>query len=119
MRKVLVLALVLSVSLIASPAAAARVAVLMSAKVTEYEEALRGFKESTAHQIVATYDMDGDVDRGRKYLAEIETKLKPDLIFAVGSWALQVVVSCPTSVPVRYARLIKQKQYSSKLPLAS
>jgi len=37
MRKVLVLALVLSVSLIASPAVAARVAVLMSAKVTEYE----------------------------------------------------------------------------------
>ena len=92
MRKLLALALVLSGSLIATPAAAARVAVLMSAKVTEYEDALRGFKESTAHQIVATYDMDGDVDRGRKYLAEIEAKVKPDLIFAVGSWALQAVV---------------------------
>jgi putative ABC transport system substrate-binding protein len=106
MRKLLALALVLSGSLIATPAAAARVAVLMSAKVTEYEDALRGFKESTAHQIVATYDMDGDVDRGRKYLAEIEAKVKPDLIFAVGSWALQAVVGRQTSVPVVYAMVL-------------
>jgi putative tryptophan/tyrosine transport system substrate-binding protein len=90
----------------ASPAAAARVAVLMSAKVAEYEDALRGFKETTSHQVVAMYDMDGDVDRGRKYLLEIETKIKPDLIFAVGSWALQVVVSRPPSVPVVYAMVL-------------
>lgn len=106
MRKLLALALFLSLSFLASPAAAARVAVLMSAKVAEYEEALRGFKEATPHQIVAVYDMDGDVDRGRKYLADIETKVKPDLIFAVGSWALQVVVSRPTSVPVVYAMVL-------------
>ena len=106
MRKLLALTLFLSISFLASPAAAARVAVLMSAKVAEYEEALRGFKEATAHQIVATYDMDGDVDRGQKYLAEIETKVKPDLIFAIGNWALQVVVSRPSSVPVVYAMVL-------------
>ena len=106
MRKPLALALFLSITFLASPAAAGRVAVLMSAKVAEYEEALRGFKEATAHQVVATYDMDGDVDRGQKYLAEIETKVKPDLIFAIGNWALQVVVSRPTSVPVVYAMVL-------------
>ena len=106
MRKLLALTLFLSISFLASPAAAARVAVLMSAKVAEYEEALRGFKEATAHQVVATYDMDGDVDRGQKYLAEIETKVKPDLIFAIGNWALQVVVSRPSSVPVVYAMVL-------------
>jgi putative tryptophan/tyrosine transport system substrate-binding protein len=106
MRKLLALALFLSISFLASPADAARVAVLLSAKITEYEDALRGFKEVTPHQIVAMYDMDGDVDRGRKYLAEIETKVKPDLIFAVGSWALQVVVSRATSVPVIYAMVL-------------
>lgn len=106
MRKLLALTLFLSITFLASPASAARVAVLMSAKVAEYEEALRGFKEATAHQVVATYDMDGDVDRGQKYLAEIETKVKPDLIFAIGNWALQVVVSRPTSVPVVYAMVL-------------
>jgi len=106
MRTLVALAVFLSVCAIANPAAAARVAVLMSAKVPEYEEAFRGFKEATAHQIVATYDMDGDVDRGRKYLAEIEAKVKPDLIFAVGSWALQAVVGRQTSVPVVYAMVL-------------
>jgi putative ABC transport system substrate-binding protein len=105
-RPFLVLALVLSLGLTASPAAAARVAVLMSAKVNEYDEALRGFKEATHHEIVSVYDMEGDLDRGRKYLTEIETKVKPDLIFAVGIWALQVVVGRPSAVPVVYAMVL-------------
>ena len=65
MLKVLALTLALSLTVMASPAAAARVAVLMSAKVSEYEEALKGFKESTPHQVAAVYDMDGDLDRRR------------------------------------------------------
>src|SRR5262249_31036769 len=48
----------------AAPAEAARVAVLLSAKVAEYEDALKGFREATPHTIVAVYDMDGDLDRG-------------------------------------------------------
>ena len=89
------LVLVLSPAALAGTAEAGRVAVLLSAKVSEYEDALKGFKEATPHEIVAVYDMDGDLDRGRKQLAEIETKIKPDLIFAVGIWALQVIVSRP------------------------
>ena len=107
MLKLLALALALSLTVMASPAAAARVAVLMSAKVSEYEEALKGFKETAAgHQVAAVYDMDGDLDRGRKQLAEIEEKVKPDLIFAVGIWALQAVISRPTAVPVVYAMVL-------------
>ena len=100
------LILVLSLVFTASPALAARVAVLMSAKVNEYEEALKGFKETATHEIVAVYDMDGDPDLGRKYLVEIETKVKPDLIYAVGIWALQAVVSRPVSIPVVYAMVL-------------
>jgi len=106
MLKLLALTLALSLTVMASPAAAARVAVLMSAKVSEYEEALKGFKETAAHQVAAVYDMDGDLDRGRKQLAEIEEKVKPDLIFAVGIWALQAVISRPTAVPVVYAMVL-------------
>jgi putative tryptophan/tyrosine transport system substrate-binding protein len=50
--------------------------------------------------------MDGDLDRGRNQLAEIESKVKPDLIFAVGIWALQVVVSRPPTTPVVYAMVL-------------
>jgi putative tryptophan/tyrosine transport system substrate-binding protein len=100
------LVLTLSLALGASPADAARVAVLLSAKVNEYEDALKGFRESTSHQIAVVYDMDGDLDRGRKQLAEIEEKIKPDLIFAVGIWALQAVVARPPSVPVVYAMVL-------------
>jgi len=106
MLKLLAFTLALSLTVMASPAAAARVAVLMSAKVSEYEEALKGFKETAAHQVAAVYDMDGDLDRGRKQLAEIEEKVKPDLIFAVGIWALQAVISRPTAVPVVYAMVL-------------
>jgi len=106
MRKLLVLVLFLLPVVMASPAAAARVAVLMSAKVDEYEDAVRGFKGAFPHQIVALYDMDTDLDRGRKQLADIESKVKPDLIFAVGIWALQVVVSRPSPVPVVYAMVL-------------
>ena len=106
MRKLLALVLVLFPVVMASPAAAARVAVLMSAKVDEYEDAVRGFKGAFPHQIVALYDMDTDLDRGRKQLADIESKVKPDLIFAVGIWALQVVVSRPSPVPVVYAMVL-------------
>ena len=40
-----VLVLILSLAAMASPAAAARVAVLLSAKVSEYEDALSGVRE--------------------------------------------------------------------------
>jgi len=96
----------LSLVLLASPAAAARVAVLLSAKVSEYEDALKGFRETSPHQIAAVYDMDGDLDRGRKQLAEIEEKIKPDLVFAVGIWALQAIIARPPSVPVVYAMVL-------------
>jgi putative tryptophan/tyrosine transport system substrate-binding protein len=102
----IVLVLMFSLAAMASPAAAARVAVLLSAKVSEYEDALKGFRESNPHQIAAVYDMDGDLDRGRKQLAEIEDKIKPDLIFAVGVWALQAVIARPPSVPVVYAMVL-------------
>src|SRR5262245_32549834 len=104
--RLLPLALALSLAFMATRAEASRVAVLLSAKVNEYEEALKGFKEAAPHEIAAVYDMDGDPERGRKYLAEIETKVKPDLIFAVGIWALQAVVSRPVAVPVVYAMVL-------------
>jgi putative tryptophan/tyrosine transport system substrate-binding protein len=91
---------------LAVPAFGANVAVIMSSKVDEYQEALRGFKDVARHRIVAEYDMGGDPDKGPSIVAEIETKIKPDLIFAVGIWALQAVLSQPTEIPVVYAMVL-------------
>jgi putative ABC transport system substrate-binding protein len=91
---------------VARPALAADVAILLSANVDEYQRAVKGFKATARHRIVGEYDMEGDFERGRKILAEIDTKTKPDLIFAVGIWALQVVVSQPTTAPVVFAMVL-------------
>jgi putative tryptophan/tyrosine transport system substrate-binding protein len=107
MRKILLPLLVLaSIVGAAGSASAGDVAVIMSARVDAYEEALRGFKRSLRHRIVVEYDMAGDFDRGRAILSEIKSKVKPDLIFAVGIWALQVVVGETTNIPVVYAMIL-------------
>jgi putative ABC transport system substrate-binding protein len=87
--------------------AAKNVAVIMSADVDAYREALRGFKGKLDFPaIVAEYNMEGFFDRGQKILTEIQTKVKPDLIFAVGTLALQVVAGQVTDVPVVYAMVL-------------
>jgi len=48
----LVLAVLLSLAVLVAPAEAARMAVLLSAKVAECEDALKGFRDSTPHTIV-------------------------------------------------------------------
>jgi putative tryptophan/tyrosine transport system substrate-binding protein len=106
LRSFVILLMVSTMVGVTSPALAANVAVIMSSKVDDYKEALRGFRETAKHRIVAEYDMGGDPERGPSIVAEIETKVKPDLILAVGTWALQAVLSQPTSIPVVYAMVL-------------
>jgi len=107
MKNVLIpLAILVFIGRVASPVDAADVAVIMGANVNAYKEALRGFKETLPRRIVAEYDMEGDFDRGQKIMSEIQAKIKPDLIFAVGTWALQVAASRTTSLPVVYAMVL-------------
>lgn len=90
----------------AVPVRAADAAVILTADVDAYSDALKGFKAALRHKIVAEYSMEGDFDRGRKQVSEIRAKVKPDLIFVVGIWALQVVAREATSVPVVYAMVL-------------
>jgi putative ABC transport system substrate-binding protein len=85
--------------------AAGGIAVLMSSREAEYKEALRGFKETAKQPVVAEYDMEDDLDRGRKQLSEIEAKVKPELILAVGFSALQAVAN-QTDIPVVYCMVL-------------
>jgi putative ABC transport system substrate-binding protein len=88
------------------PAAGGELAVLMSAPVDAYREALGGFKETVGRPVGKTHDMKGDVERGKRILAELGSGEKPDLIFAVGVTALQAVLQQPSEVPVVYAMVL-------------
>jgi putative ABC transport system substrate-binding protein len=90
-----------------SAAGAGDIAVLMAADVDAYREALEGFKAGLKnHRIVAELNMDGDVSRGGRLMADIRAKTNPDLVFAVGVWALQAAVEKPGPFPVVYAMVL-------------
>jgi putative ABC transport system substrate-binding protein len=97
---------------LASPAvrtgdsAAAEIVVLSSAQVDAYKAAVRGFTAVTRDRIMAEIDMEGDLERGRKAIASLRAKQKPDLILAVGLWALQAVLSHATDIPVVFAMVL-------------
>jgi putative tryptophan/tyrosine transport system substrate-binding protein len=108
----LTLAVLLSL-LQAGSAQGAQVAVITSADVDAYKDALRGFKRVLRHQIVAEYDMEGNLETGKQMLADIQSKIKPDLILAIGPWAFQVTAAQATNMPVVYAMVLNP---SSLLP---
>jgi putative tryptophan/tyrosine transport system substrate-binding protein len=108
LRSIPLLALLLLLGVVLAldrSSAAGGIAVLMSSREAEYKEALRGFKESARQPVVAEYDMEDDVDRGRKQLAQIEAKIKPELILAVGFSALQAVAN-QTDIPIVYCMVL-------------
>lgn len=99
---------VMGMVLALAPARASAVdaVVLLSANAEEYHKAVKGFAQASDCRIVATYDMRGDVAKGREHLQQIETKDKPALIFAVGIFALQAVAKDPPRIPVVYSMVL-------------
>jgi putative ABC transport system substrate-binding protein len=100
-----VVSVLLAILGVAARARAANIAVFISSDADEYKEALKGFKEAAGQHAVTVFDMYGDLDKGRKALAEVERKGKPDLIFAIGTWALQVTAA-QADIPVVYAMVL-------------
>jgi putative ABC transport system substrate-binding protein len=92
------------------------IVILFSAKVDVYREAVRGIENALRHEIVAEYDMRGDFDRGRRLLAEIQAKENPDLLIAVGVWALELVVQESPDVPVIYTMVLNPPTVVGEAP---
>lgn len=87
----------------------ADIAVILSAKAGAYEKATDGFRrfcEGRNMRIVKVYNMKGDFDAGRQILSEIESQLKPDLVYVVGMWALELIVQQRPDLPVVYAMVL-------------
>ncbi len=68
----------LLLSIPAGTAVGVDVAVILSADVGAYQDAIRGFRESQSHRIVASYGQLGRIDEGRAALAE-QLRIEPDL----------------------------------------
>lgn len=66
---------------------------MMSKEADPLREALEGFKDTARYPIGTPYNIDGDLNQGRKFLEEIESKAKPGLLFTLGAPALQVATS--------------------------
>ena len=99
------------------PAAAGDVVALISAPVEAYEEALKGFEGSLrGHRVVKAHQMGGDLKRGRAILAELPAEQKPDLVFAVGLWALEAALKQPAGVPVVYAMVLNPASVVGRQP---
>jgi len=91
----------------ARTARAGDVVVLMSAGVDAYREAQHGFESGLrGHEVVETLQMEGDVDRGRELLAKMPADRKPDLVFAVGVWALEAALDGAGGIPIVYAMVL-------------
>jgi ABC-type uncharacterized transport system substrate-binding protein len=86
-------------------ARAGDVVVLLSADVPAYRNAVEGF-EKAGHHVVKTYNMKGDFNRAQEYLNEIDRDVQPDLVYAVGIWALQATAQHKMKVPVVYAMVL-------------
>jgi putative tryptophan/tyrosine transport system substrate-binding protein len=92
--------------LVIPPASAAEIAVILSASVQPYHEALAGFKETAGHPVVAVYDMNADIERGLRAVHEIQTDVRPDLLLAIGPWALRAVSAEESDIPVVFTMVL-------------
>ncbi len=98
--KIFILILVTGV---VGPIYAGDVAVIKSSGAAVYKESLEGFRQTIRHRVVAEYDMRDDYERGRKALEKLQSTVNPNLLFTVGTPALQVASQKKSSLPAVYS----------------
>lgn len=93
----------------AASAEGAKIIALKSADVDVYNDALEGFTSTVRESAVLEYDMEGDFQQGKKFLARLKSGPRPDLIFAIGIWALQLVAAETQDIPVVFAMVLNPR----------
>ena len=87
-------------------AESSNIAILLSADAPAYQEAIEGFRQTTSHRIVAQLDMKGDPSRGKRLLGQVVKHDRPDVILAVGVWALQAASAYGPDIPIVYVMVL-------------
>jgi putative ABC transport system substrate-binding protein len=84
-------------------ARAADVAVVLSSDAAAYQEALEGFREVVRHRIVAVQTLKSDPANWRDEVRRLRSVIEPDLVFVIGTPALQAVAGELANIPIVHA----------------
>jgi putative tryptophan/tyrosine transport system substrate-binding protein len=79
------------------------VAVLMSSDAKVYSDVMEGFKEVVRHHTVHVQTLTNHPDGWRDQLRKLRTVIEPDIVFAIGTSALQAAAGEITNIPVVHA----------------
>jgi putative ABC transport system substrate-binding protein len=82
---------------------AADIAVVISSDATVYQEALEGFREVVGHRISSVQTLKDNPAGWRDELKKLRSVIEPDLVFVVGTSALQAVANEITNIPIVHA----------------
>lgn len=81
--------------------------VVKSADAAVYREAIEGFQAVTALSVADLFDLEGDIGNGPAVVRKIKAMPgKPDLIYAVGIYALQALVGQITDIPIVFSMVL-------------
>jgi putative ABC transport system substrate-binding protein len=105
--------LFLSLVVAAVPAGAENIAVVMSSDAPAYNEALKGFRETTQHRIVSVQTLKSDASTWRGEVQKLRSVVEPDLVFVIGTSALQAIAGEITNIPVVHAMVFNPLSVSS------
>ncbi|MCP9449309.1 MAG: ABC transporter substrate-binding protein [Nitrospira sp.] len=110
------LSTVLNLSVLPSPLGAYEIAILKSANIAAYNQAVVGFKSSMPPDTVfVEYDLKGDPNMGRMYAGKIRAS-GADLVLAVGSKAATAARLEILDIPVIYSMVLHPTKYDLKAP---
>ena len=97
-------------------AVAAEVAILKSADLPAYNQALAGFKAAMpSSNTITDYDMRGDIARGQK-LARTIRDSEASLVLAVGVKAAQIAKSEIVDIPIIFCMVLDPSKHDLKAP---
>ena len=92
-----------SVAAFAVPVGAENIAVVLSSDASAYQEALEGFREVVRHRIVGVQTLRESPATWGNELKKLRSVIEPDLVFVIGTPALQAVAGEITNLPVVHA----------------
>ena len=82
---------------------AQKIAVVMSSDAAPYQEALEGFREVVRHRITSVQIHQKDPSGWSQQVKRLRSVIEPDLVFVIGTSALQAVATEITNVPIVHA----------------
>lgn len=108
--------IVLNLPALTAPLYGYEVAILKSANITAYNQAVIGFKSAMPQDtIFVEYDLKGDLSIGRTYAAKIRAS-NANLVLAVGSKAAMAARLEILDIPVIYSMVLHPAKYDLKAP---